>query len=145
MMTRRRGRHHLHRFSTKTQKRIRIFVFGECGENIHCIQFGSIRLNLFTGFVLGDRFHPEWVIDPSSNAYYRWLAILSGKFFEISVKFNGETTKGPSKYLENGNNPLSAFFKEINSSFLFNLNLFTLKKKINFFSMNFFKLLLNYY
>ncbi|XP_055339622.1 cyclic nucleotide-gated cation channel alpha-3-like [Paramacrobiotus metropolitanus] len=27
--------------------------------------------------IWGFRFRPEWVIDPSSNAYYRWLAILS--------------------------------------------------------------------
>ncbi|OQV13313.1 Cyclic nucleotide-gated channel cone photoreceptor subunit alpha [Hypsibius exemplaris] len=27
--------------------------------------------------IWGMRFRPEWVIDPSSNAYYRWLAILS--------------------------------------------------------------------
>lgn len=32
---------------------------------------------------LSRRFRPEWVIDPSSNAYYRWLAILS-----IAIVYN---------------------------------------------------------
>ncbi|GAU98446.1 hypothetical protein RvY_09593-1 [Ramazzottius varieornatus] len=33
--------------------------------------------------IWGMRFRPEWVIDPSSNAYYRWLAILS-----IAIVYN---------------------------------------------------------